>query len=233
MSQDQTSDITSQPASDAPPSLNKPLRAGVGIIIAITFALFGWYAANHAGNWKDLFFPRRFRTIEPGKIYASGQINQRLIRKVLADNHIQYVISLVLEDPTDTDATAEQAAAKEMGIQWSRFPLAGDGTGDIHNYAGAVAAMADAVKKNEPVLVHCSSGAQRSNGATFYYRVLIEHWNADDAAAEMIRNGHDPKRNPVMIPYLNEHMAQIAQLLVQQGAIAKMPDPLPQIHLAP
>ena len=29
----------------------------------------------------------------------------------------------------------------------------------------------------------------------------------------MIRNGHDPKRNPVMIPYLNEHMAQMAQLL--------------------
>jgi protein-tyrosine phosphatase len=207
-------------------------RNATWVVIAVAVALFGWYAAGHAGTWKDHFIPRRFRTVEPGRIYAAGQINQRLIRDVLVDNHIQQVISLVLEDPTDSDATAEQAVAKDLGIHWVRYPLAGDGTGDIHSYAAAVATMAYAVKHNEPVLVHCSSGAQRSNGATFYYRVMIEHWNADDAAAEMIRNGHDPRRNPAMIPYLNKYMAEIAQLLVQRGVINKVPDPLPQIHWA-
>src|ERR1700722_18924610 len=117
-----------------------------------------------------------------------------------------------------------------MGIQRFVDPLMGDGTGDIHSYANAVTQVAEARKENKPVLLHCSSGAQRSNGATFYYRVLVQHWNADDAAREMIRNGHSPRSNPLLIPYLNAHMREMASLLLASGVIDHVPEPLPQIQ---
>ena len=120
--------------------------------------------------------------------------------------------------------------AGDLGIQRFIDPLMGDGTGDIHSYASAVKQMVDAQGQGKAVLLHCSSGAQRSNGATFYYRVLVQHWNADDAAREMTRNGHSSHSNPALIPYLNSHMREMAALLVQGGVIDHIPDPLPQIE---
>ena len=165
MSQDQTPQTSPPDAGIAP--RNNASRAVACLIIAIAFGLFGWYAANHAGNWKDLFFPADFAPSSQASFTPAAKSISALIRKVLADNHIQYVISLVLEDPTDTDATAEQAAAKEMGIRWSRFPLAGDGTGDIHNYAGAVAAMADAIEKMNPSSSTAPAAPSASNAQRF------------------------------------------------------------------
>jgi protein tyrosine phosphatase (PTP) superfamily phosphohydrolase (DUF442 family) len=198
-------------------------------VILIAVGLFGWYAADNAGNWKDRFVPRKFRVIEPRNLFASGQINQRLIRGILVDNKIQRIIVLDADDPTDPDVAAEIATAKDLNIERFVDPLSGDGTGDIHNYAQCVAQMVEATKQSKPTLVHCSSGAQRSNGATFYYRVLVEGRPANDAAAEMVRNGHVPAKNPLLIPYLNQHMAEMAELLVEKGVIAAVPNPLPQI----
>jgi hypothetical protein len=148
---------------------------------------------------------------------------------VLENDHIKVIVSLVADDPTDSDVAAEIQTANELGIQRFVDPLNGDGTGDIHSYASAVEQIAAAQKASKAVLVHCSSGAQRSNGATFYYRVMVQHWNADDAAKEMIRNGHSPHSNPNLIPYLNTHMKEMADLLVGRGVIEQTPEPLPRI----
>jgi len=138
---------------------------------------------------------------------------------------------IIGDDPTDADAAAEAQTASSMGIQRFIDPLMAMEPADIHSYANAVTQIVEARNENKPVLVHCSSGAQRSNGATFYYRVLVQHWNADDAAREMIRNGHSPRSNPALIPYLNSHMREIAGILAAGGVIDHVPDPLPQIKL--
>ncbi len=173
---------------------------------------------------------RKLRTVEAGQIYASGQIDRHLIRRVLSDDRIKVIVCLVADDPSDPDVAAELEATKDLGIERFVDPLGGDGTGDFHSYADAVAQMVEAKKNGKPLLVHCSSGAQRSNGATYLYRVLIEGWNADSAAQEMFRNGHDPRSNPALIPYLNLHIGEIAAILAGKGVIDHIPDPLPQIH---
>jgi protein-tyrosine phosphatase len=198
------------------------------IIILAVLAL--WYIGENAGKWKDRFVPRKLRTVEAGQIYASGQIDRHLLPGILVNDHIKVIVSLLSDDPDDPDAVAEVQTAKDMGIQRFVDPLMGDGTGDIHSYANAVMQIAEARKENKPVLLHCSSGAQRSNGATFYYRVFVQHWNADDAAREMIRNGHSPRSNPLLIPYLNAHMREMAALLTENGVIDHIPQPLPQIQ---
>jgi protein tyrosine phosphatase (PTP) superfamily phosphohydrolase (DUF442 family) len=197
--------------------------------IALVLALSGWFIAVHVGSWKDRFIPRKFRTVEPGAIYASGQIDRHLIGGILSDYKIREIVCLIGHDPTDPDSAAEFRIAHDMNIDRLYFPLSGDGTGDIHEYADAITAIVAAQKAGKPVLVHCSSGSQRTNGAIYFYRVLIQHRSSEEAANEMYRNGYDPHFNPLLIPYLNEHIAEMAALLVQKGVIDQVPTPLPQI----
>lgn len=203
------------------------------LAVLIILAVLGAFIAIHAGRWKDRFVPRRFRTVGAGKIYASGQIDRHLLPGILAEHHIREIISLLPDDISDPDVAAEIRLSKDQGIERHTYRLSGDGTGDIREYARAVAQMVEAESAGKPLLIHCSSGAQRSNAATFFFRVFIEHWDADDAAREMVRNGHDPRRNPALIPYLNAQMRPMAELLAAQGVIPAIPDPLPRITRVP
>jgi protein tyrosine phosphatase (PTP) superfamily phosphohydrolase (DUF442 family) len=205
-------------------------RATKFVAMTAALGLLAWFIVANIGGWKDRFFPRRFREIDPGMVYASGQINQHLIRDVLVDHKIKSVICLDPDDLSDPDVAAEVQICRELGIDRYVFPLRGDGTGDIHEYADAVAQLVADTKDGKPVLLHCSSGAQRSNGATFYYRVLVQGRSTQDAMEEMFRNGHDPRENTMLIPYLNDHMAEMANLLMQKGVIASVPSPLPRIE---
>jgi protein tyrosine phosphatase (PTP) superfamily phosphohydrolase (DUF442 family) len=207
-------------------------KAGFWKLVLIALLVGGgiWYIAENAGRWKDRFVPRKLRTVDAGQIYASGQIDRHLLPGVLSEDHIQVIVSLLSDDPTDPDAAAEEKIARDMGIERYVDPLQGDGTGDIYSYANAIQQIVRARQQNKVVLLHCSSGAQRSNGLTFYYRVFIEGWKADDAAREMIRNGHVPHSNPNLIPYLNAHMQEMADLLLARGVIDHVPVPLPQIQ---
>jgi protein tyrosine/serine phosphatase len=223
-----TADKTDASAIDREP--RKSRRWWVIACVVIGVGIAGWVISDYAGTWKDRFVPRKFRVVEPGAIFASGQIDRRLIRGVLVDNKIQEIICLMGNDAKDVDSAFELKTAQELGIERLYFPLSGDGTGDIQQYAGAVAAMVACQKAGKPVLVHCSSGSQRTNGAIYFYRVLLEGRDAETAAQEMYRNGHDTKANPLLIPYLNQNIGEMARLLVQKGIIEKIPDPLPQIH---
>ncbi len=113
---------------------------GVALVL---LGLAGWYVSANAGRWKDRFVPRKFRVVDAGQVYASGQIDRHLIRGVLGDNHINTIVALVSDDPTDPDVQAELQAAKDMGIERFVDPLLGDGTGDIHEYANAVQQMVE------------------------------------------------------------------------------------------
>ena len=77
------------------------------------------------------------------------------------------------------------------------------------------------------MLVHCHTGSQRTGGAVAYYRMLVEGRPAPEAYAEMVRFGHDPRDNPDLVPYLNAHMRELADILVARKVIDHAPDPLP------
>ena len=60
------------------------------------------------------------------------------------------------------------------------------------------------------------------------YRVLVEGKSPQEAVAEMKRFGHDPKKNPLLLPFLNEHLGEWATELAGRGIIVKVPQPLPR-----
>ena len=138
------------------------------------------------------------------------------------------MIDLTYEAPDDPNQAAEKQAAQELGIERVRFPLHGDGLGDIHNYALAVAALAK--RGDRTALVHCAAGSQRTGGVIAMYRVLVEKGSPQDAWAEMARYGWSPEKDHVLLEFLNENMGELAGQLQKMGVIAKVPDPLPLLR---
>jgi len=153
-----------------------------------------------------------------------------MIRPTLEQHKIQVVIDFQGSKDTDPAQVAEQQACSAMHITHYRFPLAGDGTGDISHYADALAAIAQAQRDHKPVLMHCSAGTQRTGAATVFYRLLIQRASTPDAYDELLRYGADPhKKDAVLIQYVNGHMRELAQMLVDRHVIDAIPDPLPQL----
>jgi predicted protein tyrosine phosphatase len=196
------------------------------VIVLLAGAIWAW-----EGAIKDRIIPKRFGVVKKGEIYRSGQLSRSLVRKTLVKHEIGVIVSLSGDSRGDVDKDAERQAAAELGIERLILPLRGNGTGDINNYARAIAAICKAQKEHKPVLVHCSAGVQRTGGVIATYRLLVEKRDVSFVLAEMMRYGWNPKRNTALLPYLNSHMAELAGLLHQMDVIDHIPASLPQFKM--
>jgi protein-tyrosine phosphatase len=196
------------------------------LIVAIIGSGFGLWK----GVLEDRLIPKRWGVVEEGKIYRSGQLSAALVKKTLAKYNIAVIVNLTVENFDDKDQEAEKQAAEELGIDVFRFPLKGNGTGDIKNYAGAIAAIVDARKNGKPVLVHCAAGAQRTGGVIACYRMLVEKKPPSLAYAELLRYGWHDEPDQVLITYINTNMPELARLLEEMDVVDQMPDTLPVIR---
>jgi protein tyrosine phosphatase (PTP) superfamily phosphohydrolase (DUF442 family) len=187
--------------------------------------------------WKEIeqaprrFIPRNLGVVEAGKLYRSGQIHRDLLPSVIQDKKIKAIICLTY-DPGKPDFDAEPATARRLGVDHTVIKgLNGKGLGEIKLYADALRAMKDAVDAGKPVLVHCAAGAQRTGAAFTFWKLLIEGASVEEAQKHLYAHGHDPDDNDKLIPYINAHMKELAELLVGNGTISKLPDPIPQLKL--
>ena len=203
----------------------KPIyfAGAAALVLGIAF-LVAWNNGLH-----DYFYPKAFRVVEPDEVYASGQINRRLIAGVISDYHIQRIVSLT-DDGQQVDEVAEREAARRMGVEYFLFPLDGDGTGDIRNYEQTLLEVHDAVERHAPILVHCFSGAQRTRGWIAYYRLLVQGRPADEVQGELTNSTWKERPSRALFPYINQHMGEVAQFLYSHGVISSVPTPLPQLN---
>lgn len=208
----------------AAPRRRRLLIAAVVIVAAIV-------AVKHeqVTALRDRFIAKRWGVVQEGKIYRSGQISRYLVKQTLQANHIQTVVDLTFDNREDANQAAELAAIAELGIERKLCPLDSDGTGDVHIYAQAVSAVAAAAREGKPVLVHCVAGAQRTGGVVALYRLLVEGRSPQFVLEEMQRYAYDPQRSPRLQEYLNAHIGEIAEDLVRDGTIERVPSPLPKL----
>jgi protein tyrosine/serine phosphatase len=175
------------------------------------------------------FVPKQFSVVEPGRIYRSGQISEPLIRKTLEQHGIRTVVALQDYDERNPSHVSERAAIQALGIRELHFRLRGDGSGDVRSYASALSEMARAVRDGQPLLVHCAAGTERTGAAVGFFRMLVQRRPSAEAYEEMVRGGWEPEDNPQLPEYMNRHMKELAELLVADGVIESVPDPLPVI----
>lgn len=201
-------------------------KFAAGIVVAVTIIGIGvasWDAVKYR------FVAKRFGVVVPGAILRSGQISKWMLEPTLEQNGIRAIIDLQSNDRFDEHQQAEIVAARELGIEHFRFPLRGDGTGDIEQYAAAVATLIRLEREQTTVLVHCAAGAQRTGGVVAYYRLLIEQRQPQEVRTELMHYGWKPDKDTALVKYLNANMSRMAEALVEQGLLAEIPNPLPQL----
>jgi protein tyrosine/serine phosphatase len=177
--------------------------------------------------FKDRVIPNRWMAVEEGKIYRSGRLSEALVERTPRKHGIQVVIDLTGTEPEDVDQRAEIAACEKLNIERYQFPLGGHANGDVENYIGAVLRLQQTVQSGQTVLVHCAAGTERTGSVLATYRILVEQDNPAQVYQDTVDAGWKPDKNPILENYLNENLEQVAQRLASQGAIARVPDPLP------
>lgn len=217
------------PVATAPPDSSASVRHKIAV--AVVLVVVATIAINHeqVTALRDRFVPKRWGIVEEGKIYRSGQLSRHLVKQVLEKHHIARVVDLTFDNPDDANHESELAAIAELGIERKLCPLDSDGTGDVHIYAQAVAAVAESARQGKPVLVHCVAGAQRTGGVVALYRLLVEGRSPALVLDEMRKYKYDPQRSPRLMEYLNAHIGEIAEDLVRAGTIEQVPSPLPKL----
>ena len=178
---------------------------------------------------EDRIIPKRFGVVEPGQIYRCGRLHRALLEKTLKKYDIARIVDLTGGYPKDQDLEAEVRAAESLGIKRIELFLQGNGTGDIRQYAEAIAFIHGAVRDNKPVLVHCAAGAQRTGGVIAAYRMLVQQKPPGEVQLEMTKYGWNPAKDQAVLRYLNSNMRKLADMLVEKGVLDKVPEPLPQL----
>lgn len=173
---------------------------------------------------KPRIFPKRFGVVIEDSLFRSGRIHHSLLPKVLAENQIDSIVTLTHEVPSKAYQAHERSIAESMGVNLVRFPLDGNGTGNVSSYIGALKYVYDELSNDRRVLVHCAAGSERTGGFMFFYQTLILKQNEKDAYTEMRKYKFDPERNLALLPYLEDTLPEVAEALADHGVqVAELP----------
>ncbi|MAX36913.1 MAG: hypothetical protein CME33_10155 [Gimesia sp.] len=216
-------DVATEPAVQQPLS-RKLLKLALILCACIATGVLIWEELL-----EDRVVAKRFGVVEPGKIYRSGQISSYLIEPVLSENKIEKVIALNGSDLQKPYLKTEVETAKKLHIDHQVLYLIGDGTGDVEDYAEAVAEIMRCEKAGKPVLVHCAAGAQRTGGVIAAYRMLVQKKTPEEAYQELLQYDWKPHKDQALIDYLNQNLTRLSRLLEEKIEWYEPPATIPVI----
>lgn len=175
----------------------------------------------------DREHPSNFGTVVKDKIYRSARVIPTDFDELARDYKIRSVIDLggsAIDSETDRNNDLAAAAA---GIVRYRLNLNGDGTGNPNNYVQALRLMSN--PDNQPVLIHCAAGAERTGACVILYRHLFENEKIVDAYREAMTHETDPTDNWVMLAYVAEWNDEIERAVRDGNSIAGKPEVAPRV----
>lgn len=180
--------------------------------------------------------PKNFGVVDEGRVYRAGQLTPAAMRQIHSRHKIKTIIDLGayrhgedrINDPRGE--RRNQRVADALGVTRYVMPLYGDGTGNLNWYLHALKVMNDPA--NQPVLVHCGAGAERTGIAVALYEHIALQTPLEDALKGATEYRHNPRRNPHVSeilrtwgPRLVEAFRQGRQL--DDPAFPPIPDPAP------
>ncbi|WP_339728686.1 dual specificity protein phosphatase family protein [uncultured Gimesia sp.] len=211
-------------SATAPAKKKKLLKTSIAVCVMLAAGILFWEEFL-----EDRLVAKRWGVVEPGIIYRSGQVSSYLIEPMLRENKIEKVIALNGSDLNKPYLKSEVETARKLKIDHQVLYLIGDGTGDIEDYAEAVAEIMRCEKAGKPVLVHCAAGAQRTGGVVAAYRMLVQKKTPEEAYRELLQYDWKPKKDQALIDYLNQNLATLSKLLEQKIEWYEPPATIPVI----
>lgn len=144
---------------------------------------------------------KRFREVEQGRVYRSGQMTAAGFREAVARYHIKTVVNLQHEEPDPLlpenwlgkGKIRESELCAQLNVNYKLI------TPDLLPPDNTLTTVPPAVKEwlailddesNYPILLHCKAGLHRTGRLTAIYRMEYHGWSAGEALRELRANGY-------------------------------------------
>jgi protein tyrosine/serine phosphatase len=137
-----------------------------------------------------------FRVVEPGRLYRSAQLDATTLELLVDVLGIRTVVNLRGENPDEAWYENERAVLEAKGVELV----------DVRMSAMALPAREELLKlydtlltAEEPILIHCQAGADRTGAAAAIWRMVVLGEPRDEAARELcVCYGHFEAFTPAM-----------------------------------
>lgn len=144
---------------------------------------------------------KRFREVDPGKLYRSGQMTAAGFRETIERYHIKTVVNLQHEEPDPLlpdhwlgkGKIRESELCQQLGAKYVLLtPDILPPNNNLEMEPPVVQEWLDLLKeeKNYPILLHCKAGLHRTGRLTAIYRMEFHRWSAGEALRELRANGY-------------------------------------------
>src|SRR5262245_26031019 len=144
---------------------------------------------------------KRFREVEQGRLYRSGQMTVAGFRETIDRYHIKTVVNLQHEEPDPLllenwlgkGTIRESELCAQLNVNYKLL------TPDVLPPGNTVEMEPPVVKdwlailddeKNYPILLHCKAGLHRTGRLTAIYRMEYHGWSHGEALRELRANGY-------------------------------------------
>jgi protein tyrosine/serine phosphatase len=163
---------------------------------------------------------RNFSAVEEGVLYRSGRLEGPALRRAIEENGLKTVVDLGGWDTDPAQWQANQEVADELGVTRYAIHMSGDGRANPNGYLAALRILADPA--NQPALVHCAGGTERTGAAVVLYRHLVQGELVQPAYEESLQHGHEAE-DYEWIAFLADWMPSIGEAWRRGGWIEGVP----------
>ncbi len=132
------------------------------------------------------------------QICTGGQPSMDNLGRLKAEG-VRAIINL--RQPSEYDAAAEAAKAKELGLRYFLIPVA---TAEPKDEQADEFLKVTADPNNRPAFIHCAS-ANRVGAFWMIRRVLVDGWKMDEAESEARKMG---MHSPNLVEFAHRYIAQ-------------------------
>ena len=139
-----------------------------------------------------------FNVVVPGKIYRSSNPDPAFLDHVTQKYGVKTVVSLAGPQPWFEYARAKGLVVNDYAWGTSKLPP--------RDELVQVQAILESATPDDPILVHCSAGADRTGYAVALYRVQFQGWSQEDAVEEMRNYWHFPEKKEVLHNQISEYL---------------------------
>ena len=137
-----------------------------------------------------IFVGSNFFAVVPGKCYRSAQPTAKSLASAQRAYGIRTIINLRDENPDDAWYQEEEKAAKRLGVTLVNAGLSTSEQAPAEDFSKFVQAMKAA---QEPVLIHCANGNDRSGLASAFYLLMRTNTSIAETRRQLsMRYGHNP-----------------------------------------
>ncbi len=176
-----------------------------------------------AGGWvlrfsvRDNVMPRNYGVVDEGHVFRAGRLTPAATETLVKRHGIKTIVDLGAYEGIPDDERLAERTALALGVTRHVFTLDGDGTGHPMGYVEALRLIADPA--NQPVLIHCAAGAQRTTVCVMLYEKIVHNVELEETLKVSMEHKHDPKKNPKLWPYVEKWAAEIERAYRGGGVI--------------